>query len=99
MGYQQISSLSDLRRVLTDTALSRRLTFKRGSAAARLPGATRVRFSYGLPEHLFLVRLAPRPHGHHSSHAADFPARLRRGAPLRRDQSASLVAHYPSLPP
>src|SRR5436305_7801847 len=33
-----------------DAALSRRLPLKRGFAAARLCGATRVRFSYGLPD-------------------------------------------------
>src|SRR5712692_4438228 len=89
MGYQKTRRLIRLCRVL-GAALSRRLTLMRGSAAAHLDGATRVRFSYGLPEDSSPHKTLPRP-GRGPLKAADFDARLRRGAPHRRDTSSILA--------
>src|SRR5713101_1287326 len=50
MGYQPFFGTGAGPR--PDAPLSRRLIFRHGFAAARLHGATRVRFSYGLPTFL-----------------------------------------------
>src|SRR5713101_1111308 len=93
MGYQPFSPASLVASPRpTDAALSRRLPLMRGFAAARLDGATRVRFSYGLPT-LFagFVSGVAASNGRSPLKAAPFDARLRRGAPRRRDTSSILV--------
>jgi len=67
---------------------------KRGSAAARLNGATRVRFSYGLPVLAGFVRAEPRPTGRDPLKAAD----SKRGSAAARLAGATRVRFSCGLP-
>jgi hypothetical protein len=91
LGYQHFTASLLTSPRPPDAPLLRRLTFKRGCAAARLNGATRVRFSFGLPTlHGFASCIAASS-GRSPLKAAYLQARLRRGAPHRRDTSSIFV--------
>ena len=87
MGYQPFPCCFPGPR--PDAALSRRLPSSAALAAARLNGATRVRFSYGLPTFPLLFSWAASRRS--PLKTASFKRGFGRGAPQRRDTSSILV--------